>query len=139
MKIADIIKRKKRKVENNVFKNHADTQYHALTPESDIQNGQEYMAALDWALEQEDIRNIAISGPYGSGKSSVINTYFKTRENNTVLPISLAAFNLEKMFNDENDNIEDELELGILKQGAPGKSGLHASGEGERVTSPEPW
>ena len=116
MKIADIIKRKKRKVENNVFKNHADTQYHALTPESDIQNGQEYMAALDWALEQEDIRNIAISGPYGSGKSSVINTYFKTRENNTVLPISLAAFNLEKMFNDENDNIEDELELGILKQ-----------------------
>ena len=22
---------------------------------------------------------------------------------------------------------------------APGKSGLHASGEGERVTAPEPW
>ena len=24
-------------------------------------------------------------------------------------------------------------------RGAPGKSGLHASGEGERVTAPEPW
>ena len=23
--------------------------------------------------------------------------------------------------------------------GAPGKSGLHASGEGERVIAPEPW
>ena len=24
-------------------------------------------------------------------------------------------------------------------RGAPGKSGLHASGEGERVIAPEPW
>ena len=29
--------------------------YRALTPTSDIQNGQEYMAALDWALKQDDI------------------------------------------------------------------------------------
>ena len=33
-----------------------------------------------------------------------------------------------------NDMIRD-----YLSRGAPGKSGLHASGEGERVTAPEPW
>ena len=26
-----------------------------------------------------------------------------------------------------------------FSRGAPGKSGLHASGEGERVIAPEPW
>ena len=26
-----------------------------------------------------------------------------------------------------------------VSRGAPGKSGLHASGEGERVIAPEPW
>ena len=92
-----------------------DVLYRALTPTSDIQNGQEYMAALDWALERDDIRNIAISGPYGSGKSSVINTYIKTRERHDVLPISLAAFNLEDMLASGED-IDDELETSILKQ-----------------------
>lgn len=92
-----------------------DVLYRALTPTSDIQNGQEYMAALDWALEQDDIRNIAISGPYGSGKSSVINTYIKTRKRQNVLPISLAAFNLEDMHT-SGENIDDDLETGILKQ-----------------------
>ena len=27
----------------------------------------------------------------------------------------------------------------LFIRGAPGKSGLHASGEGERVIAPEPW
>ena len=27
----------------------------------------------------------------------------------------------------------------LASRGAPGKSGLHASGEGERVIAPEPW
>ena len=27
----------------------------------------------------------------------------------------------------------------IASRGEPGKSGLHASGEGERVIAPEPW
>ena len=39
-------------------------QYQSLTPKNDIENGQEYMAALDWALSKSDIHNIAISGPY---------------------------------------------------------------------------
>ena len=94
--------------------------YEALTPSADIENGQEYMAALDWAIHQQDIQNIAISGPYGSGKSSVIRSYLKNHEDFKPLWISLAAFNLDnmKVRKDEGEKGIDEkqLEIGILKQ-----------------------
>ena len=35
-------------------------------------------------------------------------------------------------------NIHDIL-FPLTSRGAPGNSGLHASGEGERVIAPEPW
>ncbi len=97
--------------------NNANRQYEALTPKNDIENGQEYMAALDWALSKPDIHNIAISGPYGSGKSSVIESYLNERSGLKALRISLAAFNLEEMIDGDGDEIdEDQLEVGILKQ-----------------------
>ena len=97
--------------------NHANRQYEALTPKNNIENGQEYMAALDWALSKPDVHNIAISGPYGSGKSSVIESYLKERSGLKALRISLAAFNLEEMIDGDGGEIdEDQLEIGILKQ-----------------------
>lgn len=57
--------------------NNTNRQYEALIPKNNIENGQEYMAALDWAFSRPDVHNIAISGPYGSGKSSVIESYLK--------------------------------------------------------------
>ena len=33
----------------------------------------------------------------------------------------------------------DSLEKTLMLGGIGGKAGLHASGEGERVTAPEPW
>ncbi len=97
--------------------NNANRQYEALTPKNDIENGQEYMAALDWALSKPDIHNIAISGPYGSGKSSVIESYLKQRTELKTLRISLAAFNLDEMINGDGGVIDEELlEVGILKQ-----------------------
>ena len=92
-----------------------NTLFVALSPEDEIQNGQEYMDALDWALQQDDICNVAISGPYGSGKSSVLKSYFKSRNRNDVLNISLAAFNLEEMKQDDQQS-SSKLETGILKQ-----------------------
>lgn len=97
--------------------NNENRQYEALTPKNNIENGQEYMAALDWALSKPDIHNIAISGPYGSGKSSVIESYLKQRTELKPLRISLAAFNLEKMINGDGKEIDEKLlEAGILKQ-----------------------
>ena len=97
--------------------NHANRQYEALTPKNNIENGQEYMAALDWALSKPNVHNIAISGPYGSGKSSVIESYLKERSGLKALRISLAAFNLEEMIDGDGGEIdEDQLEIGILKQ-----------------------
>lgn len=92
-------------------------QYETLTPKNNIENGEEYMAALDWALSKPDVHNIALSGPYGSGKSSVIESYLKERSGLKALRISLAAFNLEEMIDGDGDEIdEDQLEAGILKQ-----------------------
>ncbi len=88
--------------------------YEALIPNNNIENGQEYMAALDWALSNPGIHNIAISGPYGSGKSSVIESYLKKCSKLKVLRISLAAFNLEETRNE--DEIDKQLEARILKQ-----------------------
>lgn len=116
MSIIDKVKIWKRVGKTASQRNQDDALYHALTPNNDIQNGQEYMAALDWALNQDDIRNIAISGPYGSGKSSVISTYFKERDRKNVLFLSLAAFNLESMHASKDGGEDEELEIGILKQ-----------------------
>lgn len=97
--------------------NNTNRQYEALTPKNNIKNGQEYMAALDWALSKPNIHNIAISGPYGSGKSSVIESYLKQRTELKTLRISLAAFNLDEMADGNGEVIDEELlETGILKQ-----------------------
>ena len=52
-------------------------EYRDLAPTNNIQNGQEYINALQWALENPKIKNIALAGPYGSGKSSIIDTYIE--------------------------------------------------------------
>lgn len=91
--------------------------YYSLTPDGYIENGEEYFRALDWALNQKDIKNIAISGPYGSGKSSVIDSYLNSHKDIKPLRISMATFDLAAEKNNNKDNnLEDELQTGILKQ-----------------------
>ncbi|MES2240648.1 MAG: hypothetical protein V4497_10375 [Bacteroidota bacterium] len=82
--------------------------YSSLSP---IDNGDEnghYSKALLWALKNrksEDIKNIALTGPYGSGKSSILKTFQKTHKGNGLkfLNISLATFKEEKPEFDENN------------------------------------
>ena len=54
---------------------NADLTFSPLTPTDEAKDCESYMGALSWALNQDKIHNIAISGPYGSGKSSVIRTF----------------------------------------------------------------
>jgi len=50
-----------------------------------------YLEALDFVFENKDIKNIAITGPYGAGKSSVLESYKKGRKW-SFIHISLAHF-----------------------------------------------
>ena len=40
-------------------------EYRDLAPTNNIQNGQEYINALQWALENPKIKNIALASSYG--------------------------------------------------------------------------
>lgn len=63
-----------------------------LTPVNNADEDGEYSEAILWALKNEDIKNIAITGPYGSGKSSVLRTFESQHPEYEYLNISLATF-----------------------------------------------
>lgn len=114
-------------------------EYGDLLPVDNIQNGDEYITALRWAFENKKIRNIALTGPYGSGKSSIIETFLAEDEKNikkkgrlksliyrnkairkSALKISMATFEQGDSAPDRKNKPisinEDEVEQGILKQ-----------------------
>lgn len=67
-------------------------QYVDLTPVDNADAGGIYSKALSYAFEEDRIKNIALTGPFGSGKSSIIKT-FQKNNSYKILNISLAAFN----------------------------------------------
>ena len=101
-----------------------------LTPTDEAEGVECYTYMLNEALKREKIRNIAIAGRYGAGKSSFLNTFFKSRKNEKALPkeekklrkkekvlkISMAAF-LEKEGGQQMDEARERLlEISILQQ-----------------------
>lgn len=62
-----------------------------LTPYHEMNLGI-YEQALDFALQDAEIRNIALSGSYGAGKSSVLETYKAAHREIRFLHISFAHF-----------------------------------------------
>ncbi len=100
--------------------------YHPLSPTDEAKNIEHYIDSLDWALQQgKRIKNIAISGPFGSGKSSFIETFQKRNRNRKYrfLNISLATFEESKepkTSKESNKKPADEtlrlIELSILQQ-----------------------
>ncbi|WP_407436585.1 hypothetical protein [Treponema sp.] len=80
--------------------NDGRIEYEHLAPKTNIseEESKSFSEALNYALENEEIHNIAITGSYGSGKSSLISSYIKRQENfdKKFLQISLASFTLEK-------------------------------------------
>ena len=84
----------------NIFKHEGsnktisedDLNYVDLAPIDNIPKKSEYFNAFNIALKNDKVRNIAISGPYGSGKSSIIETYLKNnpKENKKAINISIA-------------------------------------------------
>ena len=52
----------------------------------------EYVSILRSAIDDENVRNVALSGTYGSGKSSIIKTFERNFPQYKCLNLSLAAF-----------------------------------------------
>ena len=68
------------------------SKYLELTPNKMASNTKEYFNALDLAISNPNVKNIALTGPYGSGKSSVIYSYLEQRPTIKSIIISLATF-----------------------------------------------
>ncbi len=67
---------------------------------------------LRFAIDSEDCTNIAVTGCYGSGKSSVIKTYLKNNPSKRTLKISLSNFNEKK---ESQEDFEHFLEFKIFQ------------------------
>lgn len=81
--------------------------FSSLAPVDNVDTD-EYIRALNYALGENKIKNIALSGPYGSGKSSILTSY-QAKTDNEIVIISLATFGAEK-----TDPVE--IEKSILQQ-----------------------
>lgn len=66
--------------------------FSALTPEVLKENKRIYTEALDYAFSNSDIKNIAITGIYGAGKSTVWNTYVHKKGLSNVITVSLGKY-----------------------------------------------
>ncbi len=62
-----------------------------LAPTSSADNAGIYFEALNYATNNDEVLNIALTGPYGSGKSSVIKS-FLAKYPRATLQLSLASF-----------------------------------------------
>lgn len=74
-------------------------QFKDLTP-CKVEDISAYKEALDFAFRENEITNIAITGTYGAGKTSVIKTYLDSRKEQNApiksLRVSLADFNVDE-------------------------------------------
>jgi hypothetical protein len=105
---------------NKKSKLHSNILYYPLSPTDQIDGGQCYFDALNWALNNGKVKNIALTGPYGSGKSSILQSFQKqnTNKNLHFLNISLATFKEEKTNEEktEGENLLRLIELSVLQQ-----------------------
>lgn len=131
-----------RDIQNKEAMNTVDwtSELRDLAPINNVDNFDTYEKALNWAFGNERVKNIALSGPYGSGKSSIIETYLCRNEKvkKSTLKVSLATFTsgVKQEQNQKDKNLkgididtrnsedpemkvginEDEIEKAILKQ-----------------------
>ena len=85
-----------------------------LETEQELASVQPYLDRISQALATKDINNIAITGNYGSGKSTIIKTFQHLNQNKyKYLNISLASFT---QIENPDADFERRLEISILQQ-----------------------
>ena len=119
--------------ENNTISN--TNKLNTLAPTVDKETYGHYCDQLKSAIENKDNKNIAVMGPYGSGKSSFIKTFLGEYPelNKKTIVITLASFNnpsenheINNSHEENNnqkyednkasDNLEKQIEMSIIQQ-----------------------
>lgn len=85
--------------------NEVTYDYDSLTPSlMNEKDAQHYVRALNFACHEPDIKNIAVTGPYGAGKSSVLLTWSKHRQEDLkIMTVSLADFDMIRVTTETED------------------------------------
>ncbi|MEU7618772.1 hypothetical protein AB0B27_22125 [Micromonospora rifamycinica] len=82
-----------------------------LTPQFQPEQHEEYVVGLTAVLQDPDVRNIALTGRYGAGKSSVLKA-FAGRHAGRVLNLSLSTLGPSE----EDKSITNRIEKELVKQ-----------------------
>ena len=96
--------------------------FNSLSPMDFIDNEIIYTEALNYAFKNDDIKNIAITGIYGAGKSSLWLSYINMcNKKKRVIEISLGNYNdsieaISAQSNSKVDINENRLERQIINQ-----------------------
>ncbi|MGG5905520.1 hypothetical protein, partial [Sphingobacterium daejeonense] len=89
-----------------------------LTKEEDIKKIRPYLDKLKETIDAKGINNIALTGGYGSGKSTIIETFKHINNQYEYLKISLASFNNKedkKKESKDKQELEDEKATNNIK------------------------
>ncbi|NQD71460.1 hypothetical protein HP439_12070 [Sphingobacterium shayense] len=119
-----------------------NSNYSSLAPIADADKDNHYTNALTWALQtrsENDIRNITLTGPYGSGKSSVLKTFQNKYVKNDLhfLNISLATFKEEVLEEEDELDVRREPTENIQTTNGPIVSLVLHKGDVKKKTNSE--
>lgn len=99
-----------------------ERQISLLSPIDDFNRHKEYIIRLKNAIDQPNVFNIALTGSYGAGKSSILKTFKAYYPEYHYVNVSLASFvevNLsdgDNIVKGKEDSFEEQLEYSILQQ-----------------------
>ena len=101
----DYIEEKKENIEDI-----ENIKFESLTPKILDKNNPIYTKALDFAFTDDSIKNIAITGVYGSGKSTIWNTYIKEKNLKNIITVSLGKYEdecVKSKYNNDDGKVEN--------------------------------
>ena len=111
-----------RKVNRWKLEETDERQISLLSPIDDFNRHKEYIIRLKNAIDQPNVFNIALTGSYGAGKSSILKTFKAYYPEYHYVNVSLASFVEVNLSDGDNtvkgkeDSFEEQLEYSILQQ-----------------------
>lgn len=101
-------------IDDNLSENSIDSLAPKIIKDQDqLKKIEPYITSISRALDTDSINNIAITGSYGSGKSTILKTFQFHNPEYQYLNLSLASFKDNK---EDKEDFERRLEVSILQQ-----------------------